>query len=132
VPTFPKVKDGDAITPLHFNLIYRELERLRKLTAAAPLSLDNIDSDNVPSLAWLGADELVPVQLTSALAAGSIGTPGSATCNVLLDQSTGPGFTSTGAATETIYNCYATAIASGKYGWGKYRGGTLYAVVFDC
>lgn len=47
---FPYLRDGDELTPRHFNLIYDELRRWRKLSAAPPLAVDNADGDAPPVL----------------------------------------------------------------------------------
>jgi hypothetical protein len=40
-PKFPTLKDGDALTPWHLNVIYRELDRWNKARVAGSLAFQN-------------------------------------------------------------------------------------------
>jgi hypothetical protein len=56
---FPKFRDGDPLEPWHLNLIFRELERWRKLTGQGPLVVRHGDS---PTIELLQADDIVLVR----------------------------------------------------------------------
>lgn len=47
---FPYLQDNDALAPRHFNVIYDELRRWRKFTAAAPLAVEGADGDGTPTV----------------------------------------------------------------------------------
>ena len=47
---FEELRDGDKVEPYHFNIIYRELRRLKRMTAVPPLALDGMQGDSPPSL----------------------------------------------------------------------------------
>ncbi len=130
---FPTLNPGDALFAWHLNVIYRELERLRKTQAAAPLSLDHIDDAFIPpQLSLLDAVPIVPVQLDEALTAGSISAPSSADCTILYGVSGDPGLSGSSGNTDTMYNLSGASVPSGRFCWGYYFNGFLYFLVGDC
>lgn len=131
---FPTLGDGDALQPWHLNVIYRELERLRKMTAAAPLAIDNADSAfDPPTFMTFAVDQVVPVKLDgSGIAAGSAFSPSPGTVSLLYTASGGADFTSSSANTETMYNIYGTAVGANKVCWAVWYNGLLYLLVGDC
>jgi hypothetical protein len=131
---FPNVKDGDSLAPWMLNIIYRELERWRRMVASPPLAIDSAESSVSPPLLYsLATDELVPILTGSGgIAAGTYGSPGSATVTLLIEDADGPGFTASGADTATCYNPYTTALDATKFAWAKWRGPYLYLLVGDC
>lgn len=70
--------------------------------------------------------------LTANLAAGTYGTPTTAAGTLLVPS--GTGWTSTGGASITIYNPYATAITvtGSKFCWVQLVGSNYYLKVADC
>lgn len=76
---------------------------------------------------------LVPLQTGSGgIAAGSIGSPSSATVTKLVAKNPGPGFTTTGGTTVTMYSTFGTGFTGVKFCWGQYRDGFLYLAIGDC
>jgi hypothetical protein len=113
------------------NFIFRFIKRWMKFDASPPLAFDN-SGESPPHLFLLNTDEFVPVYLDTGIGSGSYSSPASVSCTLLLDASDGPGFTLSGADTETIYNCYGVTVSSGKFAWGKWRGPYLYLIAADC
>lgn len=66
---FPDLKDGDPLEPIHFNAIYDELRRWRKLSAAAPLAVDGADGDGGPVVYLTGVPPFF-IKLTATYASG--------------------------------------------------------------
>lgn len=66
---FPDLDDGDELEPYHFNVIYDELRRWRKLSAAAPLVVDGADGDDSPVI-YLVEQPSFFIKLTGPYAGG--------------------------------------------------------------
>ena len=66
---FPDLADGEPLEPLHFNVIYDELRRWRKMTAAPPLAVSGADGDGTP---FVYLSEVPPffIKLTATYASG--------------------------------------------------------------
>ena len=125
-------RDGDALEPWHMNFILGFIRRWMKFDASAPLQFDGA-GESPPHLSIGDIDELVPILTPSGgLTAGSYASPTSGTATLLIEYEGGPGFTSSGANTATVYNSYTTAVGGSKFGWAKWRGPYLYIVVWDC
>ncbi len=130
---FPALNDGDELAPWHLNIIYRELERLRKMTATHPMTFDHMASEGTPPMLRNGAvDQIVPVLVGGAgIDAGTWDAPSSATVMVL-----GGGgdteFDDTASQDETIWNPYETAIPPNVFAWACWYQGALYVLVGDC
>jgi hypothetical protein len=80
---FPSIKDGDALTPAHLNMIYRELDRWRKLSGSGLIGLDNIDGKEPPMIMDWRTSDVVPADSGSGFTAGSRSSPTSATVTLL-------------------------------------------------
>ena len=85
-------KDGDALEPWHVNFIFRFIRRWMKFDASAPLNLD-LSGASPPHLSLLSLDDLVPIYLGPGISSGSYTSPASASCDLLIEDSDGPGFT---------------------------------------
>src|SRR4051794_30970905 len=78
---FPKLKSGDELTPWHLNIIYRELDRWRRLKFAGPVAYSGIDSASSPPVVTIlgtGAQGR-PGKASGDIAAASGDTPGTGT-----------------------------------------------------
>jgi len=77
---FDDIKDGTVLEPYHLNIIYRELRRLRKMTAAPPLVLDGMTSTTSPPVLWgQSSGGAIVVKTSSAITARSGTTAGTGT-----------------------------------------------------
>lgn len=132
---FERLKVGDELTCTNINQIYDELERLRKTTAAAPLRVNGFDNvASAPTIfVDLPATGLIACQFPTGMPAGSIGSPASKS-DVLRLVESGNGYSTTGAATITVYSSYATAVTgTNKFGYVRIRGDSKYELVLaDC
>jgi len=130
---FPTLRDGDALQPWHLNIIFRELERLRKMSATLPMAFNEMASDSAPpKLVNDAADQLVPVLLGGGgIDAGSWDAPASATAMVLGGGADAE-FDDSASQDETLWNPYTQAIAGNKFVWACWYQGQLYVAVGDC
>jgi hypothetical protein len=130
---FPTMEPGDEVEPFLFNIIFRELERWRKLSGSGFIHVDDAGGKNPPRIVdWRGA-ALVPALLTGGIAAGTFGSPASAAGTILVPNAASAGYTATGGRPVTIYNMYATAVTgSNKFCWLTYSNNQYYLVVADC
>jgi hypothetical protein len=129
---FPSIKDGDALTPAHLNMIYRELDRWRKLSGSGLIGLDNIDGKEPPMIMDWRTSDVVPADSGSGFTAGSRSSPTSTTVTLLSPSSGGPGLTATNGRTVKAYNTFTTAIAAGKTIWLTFSWGRYYVHQVDC
>ena len=53
---FPFWKDGDVLEPRHLNWIFGELQRWRRIRAAAPIVIRNTEADEPPNIEFWGQD----------------------------------------------------------------------------
>lgn len=91
---FDDLKDGTVLEPFHLNIIYRELRRLRKMGAAPPLALENMNSTTAPPRLWTAGGSPVSLWVksdSSSPFAGASGawptiTPTEATLDVYADE----------------------------------------------
>lgn len=124
---FPRLKDGDELTPRVFNLIFQELERWRQMSGSGGIGVDNADGNVPPQIVDQRAPGLIPAQLTASLATGTIASPTSATMTLLALSSGGPALSTTAGITGfTVYNFWplSSTIASGTnilvFRWAGY------------
>lgn len=114
---FPRIKDGDKIEPYHFNMIYDELTRLRKMKFRGPVSTTGMDSASGPPVVTIfpGASGQLAIT-SSSITARSGTTPGTGTVTPL--EYNGNTMGNTGADDLTVY-LYATGngINSAAYCW---------------
>lgn len=129
---FKHVKVGDELRCEHINAIYDELNRWRRMKGAGLVDVDGADGTSPPTIVGHAAGGLLPAQLTSGIAAGSIASPTTASGTLLVPAGTLGGFTATGGASITITNIYATAVTGSKTCWVAPRAGRFYLVVADC
>jgi hypothetical protein len=129
-----RFKDGDRFEPWILNAILQEQDRWRGLTGSGMVHVDGADGESSPTIVdYRTSTGLIPAQLTSGIAAGSIAAPATAAGTLLVPSGTGGGFTTTGGLAVTIYNIYATAVTgSNKTCWLTYTNGLYYLVVADC
>jgi len=78
------------------------------------------------------SSDLIPALLTANLASGSYSSPTSATATTLQLNGAGPGQTSTGGTTITVYNTLNGSLSSGKNVWVKYWNGFFYVIQGSC
>lgn len=114
--SFPRLRDGDALEPLHINLIYRELERWSRLQGSGAVRVEHGDPPRIAAT----ARELVLLVRTPAggIPARNAGTGvwGSAAVTLYeggLDGAGNPKST-LGSRTETAYNLGPGAIPASK------------------
>lgn len=127
---FDDIKDGTALEPWHLNIIYRELRRLRKMTAAPPLALDGMTSTSSPPLLWSRSGESgSPGKASGDITAATGDTPGTGTADYW--EYDGSAMVATGAS-EDVLNL-DTLISSGKWVWIQ-RGtdGMFYVSPLQC
>lgn len=130
---FPTLRPGDAPYAWHFNVIYRELERLRKMTGNHPVSIEQMDSSVLPPVVSLAkTGQLVPFWLEEGLGAGTPASPSSADCTLFYSTSGGPDLGSSDGNAETVYNISGAIVPAFRIGWGAYVNGYLYLVSADC
>lgn len=129
---FPSIKDGDALTPAHLNIIYRELDRWRKLSSSGLIAVDNADGKEPPMIMDWRTSDLVPADSGSGFAAGSRSSPTSATVTLLSPASGGPGLTATNGRTVKAYNTFTAAIPASKTIWLTFSWGRYYVLQVDC
>ena len=112
---FPKLKSGDELTPWHLNIVYRELDRWRRMKFAGPVAYTGIDSaSSPPTITVLGSGGGPQIALSSSSITARSGTTlGSGT--VTPYQIDGTTLAATGADDYTVYNFSGTAIATAKY-----------------
>lgn len=128
---FDDIKDGTRLEPYHLNIIYRELRRLRKMTAAPPLALDNMTSTTSPPLLWsLNPGQSVLAMTSSSVTARSGATAGTGTAT--LQDFDGTAFVASTAPDEAVFNFSATAIVTAKYCVLTDFGGYLFVTSVEC
>lgn len=128
---FDDIKDGTVLEPFHLNIIYRELRRLRKMTAAPPLALDSMTSTTTPPFLWgRSAAGSFLAMTSSAITARSGTTAGTGT--VTLQDFDGTVFAASTDPDETVFNFSGTAIATGKYCVVTDFGGSLFVTAVEC
>lgn len=86
---FPRFKAGDPIAAWHLNLIFDELRRWRKLTAAAPLQLDGASGGDAPQLSLAGLLPAVIVLTSTVVTPGSGAAYGTGSGTLLADDLAG-------------------------------------------
>jgi hypothetical protein len=130
---FPDLKVGDELRIWHLRIIYDELRRWRKMRGAGLVDVDDADGTSPPTIVGYAASGLIPAQLTSGIAAGSLASPATAAGTLLVPTGTSGGLTATGGAAITIINIYATAVTgSNKTCWVSQLRGFYYLIVADC
>lgn len=111
---FDDIRDGTALEPYHLNMIYRELRRLRKMTVAGSLSLDNMTSTTSPPFLWsIATGGITIVKTSSTITAMSGTTLGTGTATP--QRSDGTDLANDGDDID-IVSYSGVSIASGKYG----------------
>jgi hypothetical protein len=129
---FPHVRDGDALTPAHLNVIYRELDRWRKLTGSGSIAVTNADSREPPVIVDQDMAGFVPADSGSGFAAGSRAAPTTATVTLMTPTAGAAGLTMTNGRIVTAYNTYPTAIPASKTVWLTTFFGKYYIVQAEC
>lgn len=127
---FDDIRDGTQLEPYHLNIIYRELRRLRKMTAAPPLALDSMTSTTSPPFLWsTGSSRSGLGKANGNITARSGTTAGTGTVDVW-DNSTGV-LAATGDSVDVLN--VGAQIASGKYVWFEEdESGDIYAAPLEC
>jgi hypothetical protein len=129
---FPRLKVGDELRVHHLQIIYDELNRLRRMRGAGLVDVDGMDGISPPTIVGHAALNLVRVWLPTGIAAGTFGSPAIKT-DAILAIDDGTGFTTTGGDTITVRNSDTTAVTGAKAGWAIPRGGGVYDLVLaDC
>lgn len=121
---------GQELTADLIRAILQELHRWRKAQAAPPLVLERADSGDAPPQFWyFGEDRVVPFRVTTAVAAGSIGTPTSFTALLLRSVPGGTSFAADSIAETTTSGLnFGPAIPANSNGWAVWRDGHLWPV----
>lgn len=128
---FDDLKDGTELEPFHMNIIYRELRRLRKMTAAPPLVLDGMESSvSAPMLRGPAAGRGGLGKASGAITARSGTTPGTGTVDIW--QNNAGTLEATGDSVDVVN--VGIAISSGKYVWWQEddETGDMYVAPLEC
>lgn len=127
---FDDIKDGTVIEPYHFNIIYRELRRLRKMTAGGNIAISGMDSSTSPPSIYMVSGMTGSLgKSNGTITAGSTNTFG--TGNVLFYYRDGSTPTLTGQS-ETVYNV-SNSISTDKWVWvQKDKFGTWFVAPLEC
>lgn len=135
---FPKLKSGDELTPWHLNIVYRELDRWRRLKFAGAVAYSGIDSASSPPVVTiLGSGPRGRLAYTTtAISPRSGTTPGSGTVQL---KSLVAGAIANDGGTLTAYTASADTTAgghnidSGKYCWVEWDpSGTPWVAPLEC
>jgi hypothetical protein len=114
-----------------FERLRMELHNTRQRTAANEQGLwQNAGGMPTPGTT---ATALTRLWLPTGIAAGTFGTPASAT-DAIAAVTSGNGYTTSGGTTgRTVWNSDATAISANKAAWGQARSdGSFDLIVADC
>ena len=127
---FDDLKDGTVLEPYHLNMIYRELRRLRKMTAAPPLVLEGMTSTTSPPFLYPGGIRAWGLgKANGTIPARSGTTPGAGTVDVWWNN--GGALAATGDSLAVLN--VGTVISSGKYVWYEQdESGDLYVAPLEC
>lgn len=113
---FPHMKSGTEITPYHFNIIYRELNRLRKMKFFGPVHTSGIDSTESTPEVWVLDQDGGPLAYTSSgITARSGTTLGTGTATIQNIDAGSLVASADPAADVDVVNFSGTAIDAGKY-----------------
>lgn len=132
---FPRMKDGDELTPRIFNIIFDELDRLRGMTGTGMISVDGAGGPSPPRIVDHRGSVVIPAQLTASLATGTIASPTSATVTLLGLTGTVAALTVSGGTTGlTVYNTWAlsSTLASGTNIFMTSYAGRYYLLQAAC
>jgi hypothetical protein len=134
---FPRFEDGDPLEPWIINMILDELERLGQLSGSGLIGVDNASGDGPPTIVDYRDDggAILPAQLTSTLAAGTIVAPTTGTMTLLAATGTGGALTTTGGTPGvTVRNTlnFSATLASGTHIWVAYYSGAYYLIQASC
>lgn len=129
-------KPGDELTGNLVDAIVRELQRLRKMNAAAPLAIDDGNGVGPPLIWMLDEDTIVPFKAPSGgVSAGSISgsSPGPQTFTpiMLIPAADGTFSTSSETMTNMGRHIMNVAIGADAIGWGCWYSGYLYPLTWD-
>lgn len=111
--SFPRIQDGEAIQPWHFNILYSEVERFRKMRGSGLIAIQNADG-HLPPLITLGGITMGKI----GKASGSIGARSGATYGTGLfriQDDSGTGLTDGENIPYPCKNLLNKQIASGAY-----------------
>jgi hypothetical protein len=133
MPTkFPKVQDGDELQPWMLNILYREAERWRKLKGSGLVNVAGVDSDSPPTIALQTLDPGIPANSGSGFAAGSPGSPSSATVTLYTHTGSGAALDTSRNFQVTAYSTFGTAIGANKTIWLTQMNDFYYVYQVDC
>lgn len=124
-------RSGDELTANLVDAILRELQRLRKMNAAAPLAIDNADGGGPPLFWMLDDDNIVPFKAGSSVAAGSISSPTSFNPTTLSVKADGTLVATTEDLTGYGKHIMNVPINANAIGWGCWMGGYFYPLTWD-
>jgi hypothetical protein len=128
---FDDLKDGTELEPFHLNIIYRELRRLRKMTAAPPLVLEGMESSvSAPLLRGPAAGRGGLGKSNGDIPARSGTTPGVGTVDVW--QNNAGTLEATGDSVDVVN--VGIAIPDDKYVWWQESDddGDTYVAPLEC
>lgn len=66
---FPTLRDGDILQPWHFNILFAEARRWRKLRGAPPISVSSNDGDGTPLIEFTDTPPIF-ARITAPYSAG--------------------------------------------------------------
>jgi hypothetical protein len=114
-----------------FERLRMEVQNTRQRTATNEQGLWQTASSMPSPVA--GSSGLTRLWLPTGIAAGTFGSPASAT-DAIAAVPSGNGYTTSGGTTgRTVWNSDATAIAAGKAAWGQARTDGSYDLILgDC
>jgi hypothetical protein len=128
---FDDIKDGTKLEPYHLNIIYRELRRLRKMTAAPPLALDGMTSTTSPPVLWAASGDQGQLAKTSSAITARAGTT-AGTGTVIYQDFDGTDLAAADATDVDVFNFSGTAIATGLYCVVTEFSGYLFVTSVEC
>lgn len=126
-------RPGDELTANLVNAILRELQRLRKMSAAPPLAVDDANGIG-PPLFWMHEeDQVVPFKNAtgSDIAAGVPATPTTFTPTLLVAAPNGTLAVTSETLTNMGKHVMNVSIKNNAIGWGCWLGGYLYPLTWD-
>jgi hypothetical protein len=128
---FDDLKDGTELEPFHLNIIYRELRRLRKMTASPPLVLEGMESSvSAPLLRGSQIPRAGLGQANGDITARSGTTPGAGTVDIWQNNA---GTLEATGDTVDVANV-GIAITDGKFVWWQENDddGETYVAPLEC
>lgn len=129
---FPMIEVGEEIRCEHFNVIYRELNRWRRMTGSGLVDVDSADGSAPPTISGHATVGRYRIWMPTGIAAGTFGTP-AVKDDVILAVASGDGWTTTGGGAITLLNCDTTPITGAKSGWAFLRADGKYELAIgDC